>query len=162
MGSASQKMAARPPPKPRDENQIFVGGFPFRCNEAKIRKDFEECGEITKFNMPLDANGMQRGIAFISFATREGVEAALAYNGQDYEGRTLKVNPAGAFSTIKPEGEKKEIAPAQNMELTVFVKGLPYSCTEMALTKDFKRCGSITGMKMPKDDEGGFKGFAFI
>merc|ERR1712032_1175378 len=45
--------------------------------------------------MPKNEEGKARGIAFITFKTAEGVTQALKYDGDEYGGRTLKVNKAG-------------------------------------------------------------------
>merc|ERR1712187_613484 len=58
---------------------VFVGGFPFSISEENLRKDFAECGEIAKFVIPKDAEGKRRGIAFVTFKTEAGVEAACKY-----------------------------------------------------------------------------------
>lgn len=135
------------PKKPRDLLQVFVGGLPFGVDEAALRTEFSKCGKVSKLNMPVQWDGSSKGIAFISFQTEEEVEAALKYHGQDFRGRTLKVNRGGAFSS----GNYKVIA-----------KGLPYSMTEESLNAYFKDCGKIENSKMPKDEEGNAKGFAFI
>ena len=50
--------------------------------------------------MPQDDQGRYKGIAFITFKTKEAVEKALKFDGDDYGGRPLKV----AMST--PRGDK--------------------------------------------------------
>lgn len=79
---------------PRDDTnfrKVFVGGIPFACLEEDVRADFEECGEIEAFVCLKDETGRFKGMAFITFKTKEGVDAALAFNDTDYGGRNLKV-----------------------------------------------------------------------
>merc|ERR1740121_1610701 len=90
-----------------DEMTVFVNGLPFSTEEATLRKHFEECGEIERLNMPLNDEGNlqcpskkhllgnARGFAFITYKTKEGVEKALKFDGEEYSGRTLKVNKKG-------------------------------------------------------------------
>merc|ERR1712228_377048 len=59
-----------------------------------LKKDFAECGEIDRFNMPMNEEGRPRGIASITYKSEEGVTKALEFNETDYGGRTLKVNKA--------------------------------------------------------------------
>lgn len=73
-----------------------------RTTAAQVKEDFAECGDIEDFAMPVNEDGRPRGFAFITFATQAGVDAALKYDGDDYGGRTLKVNKAGQ----KGKGEK--------------------------------------------------------
>merc|ERR1719163_839104 len=102
--------AAEPAPKKHkvseagcEELKIFVGGIPFSCDQATLTKDFAECGEIEDLHLPLNEEGNPRGFAFITFKSKEGVDAALKFDGTEYGGRSLKVNVAGA----KGEGKGK-------------------------------------------------------
>merc|ERR1711937_890740 len=81
--------------KGNSEFEVFVGGLPFETEEATLRKDFAECGEIENLRLPLNEEGKPRGIAFITYKNKEAVDKALAFDGTDYGGRTLKVNKAG-------------------------------------------------------------------
>merc|ERR1719311_483021 len=81
--------------KGNSEFEVFVGGLPFETEEATLKKDFAECGEIESFRMPLNEEGKARGIAFITYKNKEAVDKALAFDGTDYGGRFLKVNKAG-------------------------------------------------------------------
>merc|ERR1712226_233844 len=60
--------------KNRDEDGLtaFVRGLPWAVDEATLRKDFAECGTITRLSLPLNDEGKPRGIAFISYETKEG------------------------------------------------------------------------------------------
>merc|ERR1711920_1134629 len=117
---------------------VFVGGLPFSASEETVKKDFEECGPIEKMNMPKNEEGKPKGIAFITFKTADGVTAALKYDGDDYGGRTLKVNKAGQKGDKgkgkgdkgkgdKGKGEKGKGKGERNNELTAFVRGLAFS-----------------------------------
>merc|ERR1712032_1554150 len=136
--------------KSSEDLTVFVGGLPFSCEEATLRKDFAECGEIERLNMPKNDEGRPKGIAFITLTTDAGVEAALKYNETDYGGRTLRVNKAG---DRPPKGDD---------EMTVFVRGLPWSCEQETLRKDFAECGEIVNLRMTLNEEGRPKGIAFI
>jgi len=70
---------------------VFIGGLPFKVKEAQLRLDFSECGEIEKLLMPTGDDGKRKGIAFITFKTKEGVKRALEFNGDEYGGRSLTV-----------------------------------------------------------------------
>jgi len=47
-------------------------------------------------------------------------------------------------------------------ELTVFVRGLPWSVEEELLKKDFAECGEIERLSLPLNEEGKPKGISFI
>jgi len=151
--------------------EVFVGGLPFSVDEDTLRKDFTECGQIQRLSMPM-ADGRSRGIAFITFADKKGVDAALKYNDTDYGGRYIKVSMAG---DRPPKGEgkggkggkdgkggKSGRDPSERDQVTVFVGGLPYTVDEETLRKDFEECGEIERLRLPLNEEGTPKGFAFI
>lgn len=77
-----------------DATTAFIRGLPFHADEAAIRRHFEECGEIERMNMPKNAEGNFRGLAFVTFAAAEGFEAALKYDSSDFDGRTMYVSAA--------------------------------------------------------------------
>jgi len=87
----------------KDENTVFVRGLPFSATEETLTKDFSECGEIVTFRMPLNDEGSPRGFCFIKYATKEGMDKAMAFNETDYGGRTIYCSDAA----IKPEGKGK-------------------------------------------------------
>merc|ERR1712021_162987 len=53
--------------------------------------------------MPLNDEGACRGIAFIKYSDKEGMDKAMAFNETDYGGRTIFCTDAA----IKPEGKGK-------------------------------------------------------
>merc|ERR1712216_740075 len=81
-----------------------MGGLPFAATEESLTKDFGECGEIVSLRMPLNEEGACKGFAFIKYASKEGMDKALAFNETDYGGRTIYCSDAA----IKPEGKGKD------------------------------------------------------
>merc|ERR1712072_495362 len=53
--------------------------------------------------MPLNDEGSCRGIAFIKYTDKAGMDKAMEFNETDYGGRTIYVSDAA----IKPEGKGK-------------------------------------------------------
>jgi RNA recognition motif-containing protein len=68
----------------------------FDTTETTLRQAFEAHGEVTSVNIITDRySGRPRGFAFVEMATDEAARAAIAaLNGQDLDGRTLKVDEA--------------------------------------------------------------------
>merc|ERR1712139_677910 len=87
----------------KDENTIFVRGLPFTATEEMLNKDFAECGEIVYLRMPLNDEGSCKGFCFVKYASKEGMDKALAFNETDYGGRTIYCSDAAN----KPEGKGK-------------------------------------------------------
>jgi len=155
---------------------VFVGGLPWSAEEATVKKDFEECGEISSFRFLTDREtGRPKGSCFIDYVTGEGVKKALEFNETDYGGRTIFVRMANDESHKgkgkkgkgkKGEGKKGELRqPGEKPEgcKSVIVKNFTYSTTEDALWKLFEDCGAIERLKLLTDRETGeSKGIAFV
>jgi len=88
------------------EFEIFVGGLPWETEEAVLKKDFAECGEIVALRMPLNDEGKARGIAFVEYTNQESVDKALKFHETEYGGRTISVRKAGEPAPAKGEKGK--------------------------------------------------------
>eukprot|EP00928_Gymnodinium_smaydae_P037079 TRINITY_DN25802_c0_g1_i1.p1 TRINITY_DN25802_c0_g1~~TRINITY_DN25802_c0_g1_i1.p1 ORF type:complete len:367 (-),score=77.75 TRINITY_DN25802_c0_g1_i1:488-1588(-) len=143
---------------------VFVGGFPFNMSEAQLREDFEKCGEIKRFTIPKDSEGKRRGIAYITFTTKAGVEAACKLDRSDYGGRLLMVNKVGP--PTKGKGEKGNGKGAKgdgvSFDNEVSIRGLSWSTTSDELKAHFEKCGEITNLKLLYNEEGKVRGTAFV
>jgi nucleolin len=154
-----------------NDNTVFVRGLPFATTEEALKKDFAECGELVSLKMPLNDEGYCKGIAFVKYTSKEGMDKALAFNETDYGGRTVYVSPAadkpegkgkGKDGKGKGKGKDGKDGGQNRDENTVFVRGLPFETTEETLKKDFTECGEISSLRMPLNDEGACRGIAFI
>jgi RNA recognition motif-containing protein len=77
------------------QNKLYVGNLPYTVDDAQLRALFAQYGEIQDLAMIMDRDtGRPKGFAFVTFATQQAAEAALAQNGKDLGGRPLKVNMA--------------------------------------------------------------------
>lgn len=77
-------------------NRLYVGNLPFHATEDLITQRFATCGEVREVALMLDRmTGQSRGFCFVEMATSEGAEKAIQnLNGQDFEGRSLRVDVA--------------------------------------------------------------------
>ncbi|EGC34027.1 hypothetical protein DICPUDRAFT_11237, partial [Dictyostelium purpureum] len=134
-----------------DELKIFVGQLPSRVNEDEIRTYFEECGEIT--NVKVLSGNPQRVAAFVTFATEDGKNAAIAFNGKDFNGNgPLRINAANS----KPSDGEGE-------PTTIVARNIAFSVDETLVKEFFQGCGKITRVSLPTyEDSGRLKGFAFV
>lgn len=75
------------------ELTVFVGNLPYSIMEVDVRVFFETCGAIVSLSLPRDkASGDgHRGIAFVEFADVKGLTQALMKNGDELQGRALKI-----------------------------------------------------------------------
>jgi RNA recognition motif-containing protein len=77
-------------------NRLYVGNLPFHATEDLISQRFATCGEVKEVALMLDRmTGQSRGFCFVEMVTQEGAEKAInSLNGQDFEGRSLRVDVA--------------------------------------------------------------------
>ena len=76
--------------------KLFVGNLSFDVTENDLQDLFVAFGPVTDVNLMTNrSTGRSRGFAFITMATPEGAQAAIAgLAGKDLKGRALTVNEA--------------------------------------------------------------------
>lgn len=78
-----------------NQHTIFIGNLPFSTQKSELQEVFEKFGSITEIHIPVDRQtGKSRGFAFVTFETEESSQDALNMNGQEMNGRTIKVHMA--------------------------------------------------------------------
>jgi cold-inducible RNA-binding protein len=81
--------------------KLFIGGLSFSTSSERLRDLFAQAGAVESAAVVMDRyTGRSRGFGFVEMATAEEAEAAgQKFNGQEVDGRTLKVElakPAGS------------------------------------------------------------------
>ena len=81
--------------------KLFIGGLAFSTSTERLRELFAQAGGVESATVVTDRDtGQSRGFGFVEMATTEEAEAAVKkFNGQELDGRTLKVEfakPAGS------------------------------------------------------------------
>ena len=81
--------------------RIYVGNLSFETTEQTLTDLFAQHGTVSSVSVITDRfTGRSRGFGFVEMADEtEGKAAMSALDGQDFEGRTLKVNEAHARET---------------------------------------------------------------
>lgn len=76
--------------------RIYVGNLDYHTDESTLRDAFSEFGEVTDVHIVTDREtGRSRGFAFVEMPDdNQANEAIEAFNGKDFEGRSLTVNVA--------------------------------------------------------------------
>lgn len=87
-----------------NKQTIFIGNLAFSTDKNELQDAFGKFGIISEINIPTNREtGQPRGFAFVKFETEEAANDALAMDGQELNGRNLKVNIA--------HGKKESFAP---------------------------------------------------
>jgi RNA recognition motif-containing protein len=89
-----------------ETKKIYIGNLDYGATEDDISKALAEKGlNATEINIIVDKyTSRSKGFGFAEFATEEDAQKAIdALNGQELNGRTLKVNKA---QKMKPRKDK--------------------------------------------------------
>jgi len=71
---------------------IFVGNLSFLINEDQMIEHFSDCGDIERVRIVRDKfAGRGKGIGFVVFKDETSVDLALKLNGEDLNGRPLRI-----------------------------------------------------------------------
>lgn len=80
--------------------KIYVGNLSFQTTEDGVRDLFSEYGNVKSVSWITDRDtGRFRGFAFVEMDDADATSAIEALDGQDFDGRNLRVNEA------RPQGE---------------------------------------------------------
>ena len=76
-------------------NKLFVGGLPWSTDDDALNAAFAEYGEVVEAKVVVDREtGRSRGFGFVTFASDEAAEKAIALDGTELGGRTIRVDHA--------------------------------------------------------------------
>jgi RNA recognition motif-containing protein len=77
-------------------NKVYVGNMSYDTTEEQLIDLFSQYGEVTEAKIIFDQfTERSKGFGFITFADSQScADSISALNGQEFGGRTLKVNEA--------------------------------------------------------------------
>ena len=90
--------------------KLFVGNLSWNTQDEGLYDAFAQFGEVTDAKVITDrTTGRSRGFGFVTFATEEaGDDAISAMDGQDLDGRTIRVNVAQDRRNSNSGGYRQE------------------------------------------------------
>lgn len=149
--------------------RVYVCGMPHEYDEETLKEYWSFCGEIESMDlMHFPDTGNFNGAMFITFKTEEGYAAALSCNGEECEGRSLKVEKC----KVPPLRKKAKIdakallpdGPPEYVEgyNVAYVGNLAYEVTRDDLIRLFKPYKSKQVRLHTDKDSGKAKGFAHV
>lgn len=150
-------------------NNLFIKNFGDDMTDEKLRKMFEPFGEITSVKVELNAESKSKGFGFVCYREpKQALAAVTAMNGQDYNGKTLFVGRAMKKSErvdlLRSQYEKKKAEKTTKYAVGVnlYVKNLEDTIDDDTLKKEFESFGTITSVRVMRDQGGRSKGFGFV
>ncbi|KAF8740983.1 hypothetical protein HU200_013677 [Digitaria exilis] len=145
--------------KPQGIN-LYLKNLDDSINDEKLKKLFEEFGEITSCKITLDSKGRSKGSGFVSFATTEAGHSAInAMNGKMVENKPLYVG------LHQPKGQRRAMltvyfghpTPGQIPPQAAVVFGFPPHLvpgmgpgTPFVMPQNVQRIGARHGAMLPQ------------
>jgi len=76
--------------------KLYVGNLSFQTEGHQLRELFEQYGDLVSLNIVTDREtGRSRGFGFVEYEDEGAARAAeTALDGQEFDGRQLRVNEA--------------------------------------------------------------------
>ncbi|RUP51730.1 hypothetical protein BC936DRAFT_146308 [Jimgerdemannia flammicorona] len=165
-------------PYKRGEFGVWVGNLAFTTTPKAIKEFFNGGREILRVFCPPGDNGkMNRGFAYVDFATAEAQALAIKRSEHVLDKRNLLVKDSKNFTkTGRPKREDQETVPAaatkkpsvsvlkappqkHQPSSTLFVGNLSFNTTRESLQDLFEECGRIRKVRMATfEDSGKCKG----
>ena len=76
--------------------KLYVGNLPFSVTEEALNEKFSQVGTVDSAKVITDRDsGRSKGFGFVEMSTEDEAQEAISQlDGQEFEGRNLKVNEA--------------------------------------------------------------------
>lgn len=89
---------------------IYVGNLPFSATEEELRELFEPHGAVRSVKLINDRDtGRPRGFGFVEMDSTAAEMAIQSLNGQEFGGRTLRINEARARAGGGPRHHRRAV-----------------------------------------------------
>ena len=91
---------------------IYVGNLSFKTTEEELQDLFAQYGEVSKVNIIQDREtGRSRGFGFVEMESEGASEAIEALDGEEFGGRSLRVNVARERTPRPPRRDRYDNHP---------------------------------------------------
>lgn len=75
-----------------DSTTLFVGNLGFRTTQQSLGEYFSSCGDVKDVRIAMGEDGKPKGFAHIEFETPDAAKKAVELNGQELDGRALRLD----------------------------------------------------------------------
>ncbi|KAL7283413.1 hypothetical protein ACG7TL_002843 [Trametes sanguinea] len=147
---------------------IYVKNVDPEVTQEEFVQLFEPFGKITSAVLQVDDEGKSRGFGFVNFETHEEAQKAVeTLHDSDFHGRKLFVARAQKKAEREEELRKSyEQAKMEKMSkyqgVNLYIKNLEDDIDDERLRQEFEPFGTITSVKVMRDEKGTSKGFGFV
>ncbi|XP_042518158.1 glycine-rich RNA-binding protein 2, mitochondrial-like [Macadamia integrifolia] len=83
--------------------KLFIGGLSYGTDDQSLKDAFSSFGDVTEARVITDRDtGRSRGFGFVNFTDGESANSALSMDGQELNGRNIRVN----FANDRPSAPR--------------------------------------------------------
>lgn len=151
-------------------NNIFIKNFGEKLDKMKLETMFEKFGSISSCVVMLDESGKSRGFGFVCYNDpKDAQKAVTEMDGYELPDSDLKLIVCRAQKKSERQAELKRRYEKLKMErqqryhgVNLYVKKLDENITDETLRQHFESFGTITSVKVMRDEHGISKGFGFV
>ncbi|KAI5481378.1 pre-mrna splicing factor 24 [Pseudohyphozyma bogoriensis] len=135
---------------------LYVTNYPESYDKEKVEKLFSKYGTIFDTRWPSKKFRDTRRFCYVQFTSPDDAVSALELHGSELQ-PGIKLN---VYISDPAAKTRRTDAGANQKEL--YIANLARSVREFDLKKLFEPYGAIKGIRVPTDDKGDAKGFAFV
>lgn len=147
---------------------IYVKNLDPEVTQDEFTELFNQFGNVTSAVVQVDDEGKSKGFGFVNFETHEEAQKAVdALHDTEIKGRRIFVTRAQKKAEREEELRKSyEQAKMEKLSkfqgTNVYIKNLEDDVDDEKLRTEFEPFGTITSVKVMRDDKGISKGFGFV
>ncbi|CBQ71022.1 conserved hypothetical protein [Sporisorium reilianum SRZ2] len=136
---------------------LFVTNFPEDWEDTHVRTVFAPYGLVFTVRWPSKRFASTRRFCYVQYTTPDAAAAAVAAldKSEVAAGRTLSV-------ALSDPGRRKQRTDAHENGKELFVSGFPRNINEDELKTYFEEFGTVTGVRLLRNNEGGLRGIGFV
>ncbi|GKB70324.1 polyadenylate-binding protein 7, partial [Tanacetum coccineum] len=147
---------------------LYIKNLELGMTQDVLEQTFAKFGKILSLVIARDDDGVSKGFGFVNFENpNDATKAVEEMNGSELGSKVLYVARA------QKKYEREQILRSQFAEMrkeqirkyqdsNVYVKNIDDDVTEDQLRDHFRHFGTITSVKLMREDKGLIKGFGFI
>ncbi|XP_027935772.1 polyadenylate-binding protein 7 [Vigna unguiculata] len=147
---------------------LYIKNLDSDITEALLREKFSTFGKIISLAIAKDDNGLSKGFAFVNYDSPDDARKAMeTMNGSQFGSKNLYVSRAQKKAEREQllhnqfeEKRKEQIQKSKGSNL--YVKNIDDAVGEKELRDLFSSCGTITSVKVMRNEKGISKGFGFV
>lgn len=154
--------------QPKGFTNVYVKNIDPSIGKEQFQELFSKFGPITNCALS-EENGTSKGFGFINFEKPEDAQKAVdEMNGKEVvQGKPLFVGRAQKKSERQQELKQKfeqlrQERAAKYQGVNLYIKNLDDDIDDERLRQEFGQFGTITSVKVMKDEKGNSKGFGFV